>query len=222
MNYSNLFGLNLNYYEGNIARCSKITNIERHIFSQYLYLEEKEFNIKKEEINNKSIMENIEIAITAYSKYKEKYKNICLSKFVLVEPKIYNDIIKEEKPFLIFGYKNYDISYLNEYEKINKLYKYNFLYSIIMTRSYIPKIHNKYIEDFIEYNLIEASLISANYIALKSLLDIYKENKKCYKLLDFENEVYLEDNEINIELNEEDLMKRIKLDISKYKYECYI
>lgn len=46
----------------------------------------------------------------------------------------------------------------------------------------------------------------------------YKKTNKSYKLLDFENEKFLE-YEDNIELDDEELKSRVQFNIRKYKYE---
>lgn len=195
-----------------LEEISRICNIEQELFNSY-YSDRDNFDFSCEkDINYKNIFEDVRVTIKSFE--KKENMNACLSKLMLIRAYPTKELFEKYKPFLLFGNGHYDLEDIPIYEKINPLYKYLILYSNIMYHTITTDIEL----DFVEYNLIKACIDSANMYMFKKLMVEYKKTNKCYKLLDFENEKFLE-NEDNIELDEEELKSRLQFNIHKYKYE---
>ncbi|KAG7663116.1 uncharacterized protein J8A68_003361 [[Candida] subhashii] len=210
---------------------SKIRNIDKYILNHEtkLSMGRSTSNSGCGNYSRREILEHVEKAIELYN--SGKLINVCISKFVCIDPEYSLQLIKvqhnDKSPFLIFCNYGYNVEYINEYKLINPLYKYVFLYSNILINN--TKVYMmKYIgidddqDDFIEYNLIQACLVSGNMEHFDQLMSIYKKLNKCYKLIDFENEQFLENNYINIKLDEEELKSQVKFDISYYNNYNYL
>nr|CAE84953.1 hypothetical protein [Debaryomyces robertsiae] len=185
-----------------------ICNLEREILRLYL---DKDYKEDKQlcPINKINIMNDIRFAIEGFS--NKKFMNYCLSKFILVAPKMSIPLVLKHKPFLIFGNTPIDFYYLNEYIAINHLYRHNFIYSAIM---YHCTGIEPYIGKEIDYCYIEACLKSCNFTILNLLK---KLNKKCYKRVDYENEKYIESPE-EIYLYYDIIAKESRLDLNEFRY----
>jgi len=168
-----------------------------------------------------SIMEDVRIALKAFG--KEKFLNICLTKFTLVNPKLSLCYTEKYKPFLLLGNTPYNFEYFKPYTKIEPLYKYIFMYSeIVRGETSVQRMREYLDNDFIEYTLLEGAIESVNLVVYNYLMKQYQIHKTCHKILDLENEKFITDR-MSIQLDEEELKKRMKYNNKKFNcYENYI
>lgn len=196
-----------------------IENIEQEFLNVYNYAQyEEKYMLEEKELNEYNIYKDVRFAIQAYT--KNIFLNECISKFVEVNPIQSIDIVKKHKPFLKLNGTFDDRKVIDEYEKIDKNYKYNILYTYIIYYAFDFKMMH-YLDEFIEYSLIEAIIDSCNLVAFVLLERQYNKNKKCYKILDIENSKYLEKGE-NIDLDFKEIKNKIKFNAKIYKNNCYI
>lgn len=168
INFKNLIKIYGKVETTNLAEASRIYNLEKT-----LMLEDYP-NINN---RNDTIMKAMENLINK-TNINESCTKICLA-----APSESLDVIKHFKPFLLFTNEPFNSQFLEEYEEINKVYKWVFIYSRIMTNQYvsIKLLEN---EEYIEENVYNA--IQENQTLLLS-----RVKKPTKKLIDFENQRYL-------------------------------
>lgn len=185
-----------------------ICNLEGELFFGWLHGNRKESDESKE-INPFNIMRDVRTAIESFD--RRKYLDECLTKFFLVFPSESLILVERHKPFLVFGNAPFNPDYLNRLLKINPLYLHNFIYSQIMYHQLLPE---RFIGSIIDYCYIEACIKSCNFTALQTLKYL---NKKCYKILDYEEKKYLSSRE-EIIVNYDEVFNKLKFDPSSYVY----
>lgn len=170
--YSNRFIPNYEYsnYENNL----RVREYHEEEFTKYMM------------INNTDLAINLNII-----------NNLTLSKIILIDPRKNIETFKKYKPFLIYTKKVFpeiEESILSKYISIQPLIMYNILYiSIICKHGYIERFGIDAFEGIKpEINLyIIAKRVCAGEVTTK-LIEMFNQYGKFYKIMDLENECYLD------------------------------
>ncbi|KAI3406873.1 hypothetical protein KGF56_000165 [Candida oxycetoniae] len=160
------------------------------------YIEESDFidiatNVDTSNVTNYDIVNNFDLA---YKLYKEGNTcNIVLSKIICMNPTKFENLFKKYKPFIIFTRNQFDTRCMSRYSEIEPRVKYNILYNNIISLT----IHGstKTIEsdiDIPEYNLYVLSVKMRQHNLVHKILELYKKEGYLIKIMDLDNEKYID------------------------------
>lgn len=171
--------------------------------SDYEFFNESEYidNEDKSHIDNVNKYEIVNNFDIAYKLYLNGDKsNLVLSKIINTDPKRYRNIFEKYKPFLIFTRNEFSFYEMNKFKEIYPFSIYNITYINIIVTSVISAYISTNRIEIPEYNLYVIAKKLRNKKVLKKILELYKKHGKLYKIMDLENECYIDPPEEIFEL----------------------
>lgn len=169
------------------------------------YFDESEFIDNEDKshmknVNKYDIVNNFDIAYKLYLNGDKS--NLVLSKIINTDAARYRNIFEKYKPFLIFTRNQFDTYETDRFKNICPFSIYNIIYMNIIINSVIISGISLNEIDIPEYNLYVIAKKLRNKRVLKKILELYKEHGKLYKIMDLENECYIDPPEEILELPE--------------------
>lgn len=200
INYDNVFSVYCETEEGPLINLTKIKNLEMYILD--------ETDLQEKYTNKLQIIDNIKCA--KYAQKEKKYKNLYCSMMLYIDPDHAYNVIEEDKPFIMYINKKYDPRWLRSY--LGDGIIWSVIYSIAKSNIIIDSSCLEYIEKmgYIEYNCYVACVQTKHFVNLNTLRSLYEKYKKCYKILDFENQKYIKEEVVL------DLQKTYEFDVNDY------
>nr|WOL75521.1 putative immunity function [Saccharomycopsis selenospora] len=162
----------------------ELTNIR--CFEKFIYYNEFVFTDK--EVNKHNIIEDVRVCRKAQK--EGKYINLVKCKSFLLTG-VYDDL--SDNTFLSFINDPYDyrlIPYVSEH------HKWSIIYSIVKCNFYVSNILDDF--DYIEYNSVIIAIKVGNTHFNNLFKYKFNEGYKCYKMIDYDNELYFDKQEVEI------------------------